>query len=410
MINKKLGQIWIETVLYTLIGLVVIGVVLSFVVPRINERQETVLIEQTISSLRSLDEVILVVNDRGPGNVKSYEFLMKKGSLEIDGEDNKINIVLEGLKSEYSEFGEVINDGRVKILTSKGPSENNVTLTLEYDNIDLEFVNRDEKFTFPRAPTPYTFFIRSNSRDKAVANTRVVSIDEESGISGYEISDIPDSGLRSGLDANLLMRLRFDQGDSRDDSGNGNHGEPNGVSFDNRGKSGVGKSATFTSGSEITFSSSPAPSEEITIGGWFKVEPSSGVASIVAKRNAYLFGPSGNGKMQFWLYSPRASASKWPELVSVSSIPDANWHHWAATFAQHPSDVNKGIMNVYFDGNQDNSITIDLDALNDVGTMQIGKDGAQLDGSGQFIGEMDDVQIYNKALSLDEIKEVWPGT
>ena len=55
MRNKK-GQVWIETVLYTLIGISLIGLVLAFVTPKINEAKDRAVVEQTINSLSTFDE------------------------------------------------------------------------------------------------------------------------------------------------------------------------------------------------------------------------------------------------------------------------------------------------------------------------------------------------------------------
>jgi hypothetical protein len=52
------GQVWIESVIYILIGLALIGLVLAFVSPRINMEKDHVVIEQTIESLNILDKKI----------------------------------------------------------------------------------------------------------------------------------------------------------------------------------------------------------------------------------------------------------------------------------------------------------------------------------------------------------------
>ena len=39
MYEKKRGQIWVETVIYTLIALILIGLVLTFITPKIKEIQ-----------------------------------------------------------------------------------------------------------------------------------------------------------------------------------------------------------------------------------------------------------------------------------------------------------------------------------------------------------------------------------
>ena len=52
------GQVWVETVTYTLIALVLIGLVLSFTKPKIEELQDRTLIEQSIQVLKELDVAI----------------------------------------------------------------------------------------------------------------------------------------------------------------------------------------------------------------------------------------------------------------------------------------------------------------------------------------------------------------
>ena len=42
------GQIWVETMVYTLIAFALIGIVLMFVKPKIEEIQDTSIIEQSI--------------------------------------------------------------------------------------------------------------------------------------------------------------------------------------------------------------------------------------------------------------------------------------------------------------------------------------------------------------------------
>ena len=58
IIAAKPGQIWIETVIYTLIGLALIGVVLAIVTPKINAAQERIIIEQSISALSAFHDKI----------------------------------------------------------------------------------------------------------------------------------------------------------------------------------------------------------------------------------------------------------------------------------------------------------------------------------------------------------------
>ena len=75
----KKAQIWIETVLYTLIGLALIGIVLTIVTPKINEQKDRSVIEQSIEALNNFDSKITETLDRGGGNVRSIPvFSIKK--------------------------------------------------------------------------------------------------------------------------------------------------------------------------------------------------------------------------------------------------------------------------------------------------------------------------------------------
>ena len=79
-IGKKRGQVWVETVLYTLIGLVLIGLVLAFASPRISEAKDRLVVEQSINSLNAFDEKVNI----DPGNVRRIDFTIKRGALYID--------------------------------------------------------------------------------------------------------------------------------------------------------------------------------------------------------------------------------------------------------------------------------------------------------------------------------------
>jgi hypothetical protein len=78
--SSKRGQIWVETVIYTLIGLSLIGLVLAIVTPKINDYRDRTVIDQTIESLNLFDEKVGEVLG-APGNARVVEFRMKRGNL-----------------------------------------------------------------------------------------------------------------------------------------------------------------------------------------------------------------------------------------------------------------------------------------------------------------------------------------
>lgn len=149
------GQVWVETVVYTLIGLSLIGLVLALITPRINEYRDRTVIEQTISSLNVIDAKI---NELlyAPGNTRVVDFLLKRGSLSFNASSDQIVYVLEDSKTLYSEPGQPVAVGRISVLTTKGTSANRIALTLSYD-VDLDYEENTTLKQYSAASTPYRF-------------------------------------------------------------------------------------------------------------------------------------------------------------------------------------------------------------------------------------------------------------
>ena len=90
MVNRKivrgrkrysLGQVWIETVIYTLIAFVMMGLILSYAKPKIEEIQDNALLKQSTEMLKEIDSTILTMGTAG--NQRTPEVTIKKGSLTI---------------------------------------------------------------------------------------------------------------------------------------------------------------------------------------------------------------------------------------------------------------------------------------------------------------------------------------
>lgn len=153
------GQIWIETVIYTLIGLVLIGLVLALATPKINEFKDKAIIDQSIDALKSLDSKLSEVVQEGPGNVRNIEFGMKRGALYINSAENLIYYEIDDSRVLYSEPGIEAEIGRIKILTEEGSVNHKVTLTLNYGQDLKLFADGKEPVLkkYTAAPTPYRF-------------------------------------------------------------------------------------------------------------------------------------------------------------------------------------------------------------------------------------------------------------
>ncbi len=172
----KKGQVWIETVLYTLIGLALIGIALGFIMPKINETRDRVLVEQAVSSLGVLDDKINEVIQRGMGNVRENEISMKRGELYFNSSADEIIFVIRGLGKPYSQPGVEISQGRIKLKTVTEAKTNTVYLKTKY-SANITFAGREELIKFNAAPVPYRFF----AENKGNVNTNTwIDISEAS--------------------------------------------------------------------------------------------------------------------------------------------------------------------------------------------------------------------------------------
>jgi len=160
---KKSGQVWIETVLYTLIGLALIGLALGFIMPKINEARDKATVEQAINSLSEFDAKVNEVIETGTGNVRQIEFYMKKGELYINTSGNEIEMILTGLSKPYSEPGVPIDKGRIKVMSEVNQKANTVYLRASYTRYNITYNEKDEEIPtkFVSASTPYEFFIKN---------------------------------------------------------------------------------------------------------------------------------------------------------------------------------------------------------------------------------------------------------
>ena len=153
-INK--GQVWVETVLYTLIGLVLIGLVLTFASPRISEAKDRLVVEQSINSLNAFDEKVNI----DPGNVRRIDFTLKRGTLYINPKEEIIKLEINDLGKPYSEPSVLINYGRVSGISEVEQKFSKITLYLNYSKqFNITYNDLEKEMKFDSAATPYIFLI-----------------------------------------------------------------------------------------------------------------------------------------------------------------------------------------------------------------------------------------------------------
>lgn len=156
----KKGQIWVETVLYTVIIISIITLILALTIQSINKQKDEAIVAQSIDALNTMDQKIKDVS-HDTGNVRIVDFNLRKGKLFISGKNDTITLMINDLGDPYSQPDIELNEGNVKILTTQGPKKSSVNLTLKY-NFNMTYDGNDEEVAFSQASTAYKFSIENS--------------------------------------------------------------------------------------------------------------------------------------------------------------------------------------------------------------------------------------------------------
>ena len=174
--KMKRGQIWVETVLYTLIAITLIGVVLSFVMPKITNASDKANIEQTIESMNIFDEKINAVL-QAEDNSRPVDLLIKKGEFYINSTSDEIIFAIPGVKEAYSQVNASIKRDRVNVLKKKEQKTQTVYIYLNYTRrLNLSYSSEETNKKFSAAPRAYKFMIRNYG--PGANNLNKINIDE----------------------------------------------------------------------------------------------------------------------------------------------------------------------------------------------------------------------------------------
>lgn len=162
--KSKKAQVWVETVVYTLIAFAMIGLVLSFIKPNIDENKDKAILEQSINIMNRINYKINEIKDV-QGNKRRLELSIEKGSLVIDGEEDRIYFELEESNYKYSEPGTFVEDGGLVFYTKEKGKYYEVNITRDYNNYDLVFQGEDRLKRIHASPTKYFLFMSSEKNE-----------------------------------------------------------------------------------------------------------------------------------------------------------------------------------------------------------------------------------------------------
>ena len=157
---KKRGQVWVETVIYTLIGLAIIGILLAVAKPKIDEIKDRAIIDRSIEGMDLINEKIQAVRS-APGNRRVVDLKIDRGRMVIDNENDAIYWVIDAAEVEYSQVGEWVPiSGHLEVLTEEA-NPYTITLNMNY-TVDLRFGDQETGVKeLEEAPTPYRLKIEN---------------------------------------------------------------------------------------------------------------------------------------------------------------------------------------------------------------------------------------------------------
>ncbi|MBT3642964.1 hypothetical protein HN876_01265 [archaeon] len=160
LVNTR-GQVWVETVIYTLIGIAIIGLVLSVAKPKIDEKKDEVVINQAIDALNIIDGKIDAVAGSTPGNRRIIDLEVGRGEVQLDVEGNNIVWIVDS-SYLYSELDITIPVGNIDVTTKQGGEKYQVFLNVSYSE-DLVFEEQTTGVkSLLQAPTPYQLMVEND--------------------------------------------------------------------------------------------------------------------------------------------------------------------------------------------------------------------------------------------------------
>ncbi|MBN2747718.1 MAG: VCBS repeat-containing protein [Bacteroidales bacterium] len=274
------------------------------------------------------------------------------------------------------------------VLDSSANFINNFTVTNQYPLVfGRHFTNADGSggynYQYQGSIDDIMFF------DKALTQFEIDSL--------YHIGGWGDNGLVTSYPFN---------GNANDESGNGNHGTVYGATL-TTDRFGNDSSAYFFNGGYIhgTIQNFPIGNNTKSISAWVKptgiwLNPTNGSA-----RDIFVVGNNQTSALnfRFWENDKYIACIDWTSNAAEYTLPGSynhnKWYHAVFTY-------NDSLAKLYLDNNLVDTAYIDL-SVNSNGTFTIGRSLIGSSFNNLFNGVIDDILIYNKELSINEIDSLY---
>jgi hypothetical protein len=212
--------------------------------------------------------------------------------------------------------------------------------------------------------------------------------------------------FKAVIDPNILNWWRFDEGSDSTayDNAASADGTISGASWSTNGK--IGNCLDFDGVDDVvTASSVTQPTEQYTIAMWFN--PDGDINSVSTRQDLMQFGndrpymcfnKSGTGKIHYCtrVYDVNETATL-PEVTTTTTTWSAsNWYHIAVTY---DGDCFK----IYINGSYENVVNCADTHCANTSSIDIGMKS----GYGKFDGRIDDVRIYDYAMTATDVNDVY---
>ena len=223
---------------------------------------------------------------------------------------------------------------------------------------------------------------------------------------GFSIFNFQPSIAHAAVsDSGLVGYWSFDEGTStiaHDLSGKGNNGTLSGTTLPTWTNGKLGKALSFNgSSSYISVPSNGAfhPTTDVTVSAWIKPSNQSGYMGIAGAHTSNSYQLFINSNQVVWDIYNVNGRDLW---YSGSTDPWNTWSHLVATYT-----ASTGSMNVYINGVPITPHTQSYGAgalQNSASTFLVGWSGYSTEF---FNGSIDEVRIYNRALSANDARELY---
>jgi hypothetical protein len=220
-------------------------------------------------------------------------------------------------------------------------------------------------------------------------------------------------GFAQDLTSNLKVCMPFN-GNANDVSGSGNNGVNNGATLTTDRFGNANKAYQFNGTSDfisVANFAGIAPTNELTISMWAKCD-------LTTSNCLFMLSPdnpsdrcvgcaqyaNGGNTMMLWDYGNISSGGRTSATGIASDL--SNWHHYVYIISQ-----SGNIKQMYLDGVIKSNAAYGLSCSNKSLPFYIGaaNDGGA-GGSIRFHGKIDDICIYNRALTSSEVSLLHSGT